>query len=234
MRFLLYLYARKEALVSSQIEGAQSSFADLLFENEADSLNRKKMRGRLDAGLAVLSEFPLVHSNVSIQQVTAVAVAIVQRDAEQARRRQRTVGSDNGERNRMPIVGPSAGEGHSVPNFVEGCGRDVRRLKIDAGAGIAIGGASSGLVGIVIIEAELRLAAVLAVLVAIAATFVRGSGALAFGRDAGGCRLLPREVRDGGTGMIVRKGNVDEMVRVNADLEEVGEAAVRGARQAPG
>jgi len=36
VRFLLYLYARKEALVSSQIEGTQSSFTDLLlFENEA-------------------------------------------------------------------------------------------------------------------------------------------------------------------------------------------------------
>src|ERR1700683_2587570 len=34
IRFLLYLYTRKEALVSSQIEGTQSSFADLLlFEN---------------------------------------------------------------------------------------------------------------------------------------------------------------------------------------------------------
>src|SRR5438552_14427789 len=29
-RFLLYLYVRKEALVSSQIEGTQSSFTDLL------------------------------------------------------------------------------------------------------------------------------------------------------------------------------------------------------------
>lgn len=36
VRFLLYLYVRKEALVSSQIEGTQSSFADvLLFENKA-------------------------------------------------------------------------------------------------------------------------------------------------------------------------------------------------------
>jgi len=36
IRFLLYLYVRKEALVSSQIEGTLSSFADLLlFENEA-------------------------------------------------------------------------------------------------------------------------------------------------------------------------------------------------------
>ena len=35
VRFLLYLYVRKEALVSSQIEGTQSSFTDLLlFENE--------------------------------------------------------------------------------------------------------------------------------------------------------------------------------------------------------
>lgn len=36
VRFLMYLYIRKEALVSSQIEGTQSSFVDLLlFENKA-------------------------------------------------------------------------------------------------------------------------------------------------------------------------------------------------------
>lgn len=36
VRFLLYLFVRKEALVSSQIEGTQSSFTDLLlFENDA-------------------------------------------------------------------------------------------------------------------------------------------------------------------------------------------------------
>ena len=36
VRFLLYLYVRKEALVSSQIEGTQSSFVDvLLFESKA-------------------------------------------------------------------------------------------------------------------------------------------------------------------------------------------------------
>ena len=36
-RFFLYLYVRKEALLSSQIEGTKSSFSDLLlFENEAE------------------------------------------------------------------------------------------------------------------------------------------------------------------------------------------------------
>jgi Fic family protein len=36
-KFLLYLYNRKEALLSSQIEGTQSSFSDLLlFENDAE------------------------------------------------------------------------------------------------------------------------------------------------------------------------------------------------------
>lgn len=39
IRFLLYLYVRKEALVSSQIEGTQSSFVDvLLFENKVPTL----------------------------------------------------------------------------------------------------------------------------------------------------------------------------------------------------
>ena len=36
-KFFLYLYIQKEALLSSQIEGTQSSFSDLLlFENDAE------------------------------------------------------------------------------------------------------------------------------------------------------------------------------------------------------
>jgi hypothetical protein len=34
--------------------------------------------------------------------------------------------------------------------------------------------------------------------------------------------------------MIIRKGNVDEMVRVNPNLENVGEAPIGRARQASG
>ena len=37
-KFFLYLYIRKEALLSSQIEGTQSSFSDLLlFESDAET-----------------------------------------------------------------------------------------------------------------------------------------------------------------------------------------------------
>ena len=36
VRFLLYLYVRKEALVSSQIEGTQSSLSDLLLYENAE------------------------------------------------------------------------------------------------------------------------------------------------------------------------------------------------------
>jgi cell filamentation protein, protein adenylyltransferase len=43
VRFLLYLYVRKEALVSSQIEGTQSSFVDvLLFENKVPTAAPKE------------------------------------------------------------------------------------------------------------------------------------------------------------------------------------------------
>ncbi len=47
------------------------------------------------------------------------------------------------------------------------------------------------------------------------------SGARTFplGGDARGCRLLPREVRDRRTRMVIRVGNVGEMIgRVNRDL----------------
>lgn len=43
VRFLLYLYVRKEALVSSQIEGTQSSFVDvLLFDNKVPTTVSKE------------------------------------------------------------------------------------------------------------------------------------------------------------------------------------------------
>src|ERR1700688_1308419 len=95
----------------------------------------KRLRDRIWAGPAVLFVFYLVNGNAAIQQAAAVAVAIVQRDAEQAGRRQRAIGSDDGERYRIPVVGPSASEGHGVRHRVKGRGRDLRRLEVDAGAG---------------------------------------------------------------------------------------------------
>jgi hypothetical protein len=59
----------------------------------------------------------------------------------------------------------------------------------------------------VVIEVELSVATILAVYVAFAASFVASAGALAFSRDARDRRLLPREVRDRRTGMIIRIGN---------------------------
>src|SRR5258708_33546150 len=109
----------------------------------------------------------------------------------------------------MPIVGASAGEGHSVRNLVESRGRDLRRLKIDAGAGIAERRASSWLGGVVIIEAERGLATMLAVYVAATPSLVGGSCTLAFRGDAGSCRFFPCEVRDGRTGMIIREGDAE-------------------------
>lgn len=42
VRFLLYLYVRKEALVSSQIEGTQSSFVDVLpFESKVATVSSR-------------------------------------------------------------------------------------------------------------------------------------------------------------------------------------------------
>ena len=84
-------------------------------------------------------------------------------------------------------------------------------------------------IGIVMIEGELgarracRRGALPACLVTAARTF-------ALGGDARGRFLLPREVRDRRTRMVIRIGNVDAMVRVNPNLEEVGKAPVGGAR----
>ena len=72
----------------------------------------------------------------------------------------------------------------------------------------------------------------LAVYVTLTASFVGGACALAFGGDARGRRLLPREVCYRRTGMIIRIGNVDEMGGVHRDLEKVGEAPVAAAQQA--
>ena len=52
----------------------------------------------------------------------------------------------------------------------------------------------------------------------------------AVGGDAWGRFLLPREVRDRSTRMIIRVGNVDEVRRrVDSDLEKVRKAAVGAA-----
>jgi Fic family protein len=67
VRFLLYLYVRKEALVSSQIEGTQSSFTDLLlFENEGapkvpveDVEEVSNYVAAMQHGLRRLAGFPL-------------------------------------------------------------------------------------------------------------------------------------------------------------------------------
>jgi len=124
-------------------------------------------------------DFPLVDSNASIQQVAAVAVAIGERDAKQSWRGQRAVGSYDRECYRAPIVGPSPGEGHGVRNLVKGRGRDLGRLKVYARAGIAEGRAASCLVGIVVIEAELGLPAMLAVYVNISSFFIASPRAVA-------------------------------------------------------
>ena len=119
-------------------------------------------------------------------------------------------------------------------NLVKGRGRDLRGLKYNSGTRIAVGCAASWLVGIVVVEAELGLAAMLSIFVAVTASFVGGPCTFAFGGDAGGCLLLPREVRDRRTRMIIRISNVDEMARVHRDLEKVGQAAVGAAQQAAG
>jgi hypothetical protein len=52
----------------------------------------------------------------------------------------------------------------------------------------------------------------------------------ALGGDARRRFLLPREVRDRSTRVVIRVGNVDEVRRrVDSDLEKVGKAAVGAA-----
>src|SRR5712692_1840745 len=89
------------------------------------------------------------------------------------------------------------------------------------------------LIAIVVMEAEVGSASVLAGFVALTVCFVNCTWAR--GDDAAGCLLLPREVRYRRTRMVIRVGNVDEMVRrVNRDLEKVCKAAVGAAKQAAG
>jgi len=74
-------------------------------------------------------------------------------------------------------------------------------------------------------------AAVFAGLAPFPACLVTAACTFALGGDAWGRFLLPREVRDRSTRMIIRVGNVDEVVRrVNCDLEKVGKAPVGAAK----
>src|SRR5205807_9982423 len=111
---------------------------------------------------------------------------------------------------------------------------DLGGLEVNTGAGIAEGGASSWLGGIVVIEAELGGAAVLGGYVALTSGCVGGACTLTAGGDARYGRLPPGEVADRSTGMVIRESNVDAMARVHRDLEEVGEAAVGAAGQSAG
>src|SRR6266404_7539311 len=86
-------------------------------------LSQKKCETGSKPASQCCRDFPLVDRNASIQQVAAVAVAIVERDAKQSWRGQRAVGSYDREGYRAPIVGPSASKGHGVRNLVKGCGR---------------------------------------------------------------------------------------------------------------
>src|ERR1700730_6329911 len=176
----------------------------------------------------------LVDGYAPVQQIAAVVVSVAEGNAEKPWSRKRAVRSDHGERYWRAIVSPRSGQGRGVRDVVKGGRSDLGGLKIDARAGIAERDASSWLVGIVRIEAELGLAAMLAVEVAATGSFVGGAGALASDGDAGSGPPLPREIRNRRTRMVSRIGNVDEMVRVHSNLEEIGEAAVGTAQQAAG
>src|SRR5437867_2815857 len=69
---------------------------------------------------------------------------------------------------------------------------------------------------------------------ALTAGFVGGACTFAAGGDTGSCCPLPGKVGDRRTGMIVRVGNVNEMVRANPNLEKVSETPVRATKQAAG
>src|SRR5581483_3650323 len=171
-----------------------------------------------------------VDRNTPGHQLPAVAVPIAQRDAKQSWRSQRAVSTYDGERYRLPVVGAATRESHGMCNVVERRGGELRGLEVNARARIAERRAVRPLTGIVIVEVEMGVAAVLAVFVAIAAGFVTGTRTFALGSNGRG--LLSREVRDRRAGMIVRIGNVDTVARIHTDLEKVGQAAVGAAQQA--
>src|ERR1700716_3904145 len=82
-------------------------------------------------------------------------------------------------------------------------------------------------IAIVVMHAEVGVTPLLAAYVALPIVFVTRTTP----GDTAGCFLLPREIRDSRTRMVIGEGNVDEMVcRVNRDLEKVSQAAVGASR----
>src|SRR5437870_927993 len=69
---------------------------------------------------------------------------------------------------------------------------------------------------------------------ALTAGFVGGACTFAAGGDTGSCCSLPGKVGDRRARMVIRIGNVNEMVRVNPNLEKVSETPVRATKQAAG
>ena len=115
--------------------------------------------------------------------------------------------------------------------FVKGRSNDLRGLERNVRGGIGEGSGRRKLTGIIVIEGEMGAATMLAMLITLAARLVARACALGFGDDARSRCPLPREVSDRRACMIVRKGNVDQMVGwVNGDLEKIGQAAVRATQ----
>lgn len=135
----LYAYVRKEAVLSSQIEGTQSSLSDLmLFELEEspgvpidDAVEVSNYVAALDHGLARLREgFPL--SNRLIREIHAVLLS-----------RGRGSGKDPGEfrRSQNWIGGSRPGNAKFVPpppQFVAGCMSDLERFLHDEKAAVPL------------------------------------------------------------------------------------------------
>src|SRR5207244_5845163 len=142
---------------------------------------------------------------------------------------QLAIGSEHGVGYRPAIVGARAGQSDGVSDGVERGRRHLGGLEVHSGPRIVERGAAGRLGGIVVIEAERCLAALLAAYMARAASFMRGAGALAACVDAGGCSLLTSEVTDRSAGVIIGVRDVDAMRRVQHDLEEIRQSARRAA-----
>src|SRR6266446_1429843 len=160
-------------------------------------------------------ECRLVERDASVHESAGVGVAVAQGDGEQAGRQQGAIDCDDSECHRRAVVGSRAHDGHALRYVVIRNGVDLRGLEVGSGIRIAVRLAFRTRATVVVMEVEGGFATLVAINVTIPVSSVAAR------LDAPGGFLLAREIRDRRARMVIRKGNVYEMVGVHGDLEEV-------------
>ncbi len=135
--------------------------------------------GHASASQPVRPEFELLERNAPVQEITAVAVAVAQRDAEQPWRHQGAIHGGDRERHRQAIIGAQPGDSNGMRHSVIGHRSDLRRMEIGSRTRITEVFAFRLEIAIVLMEVEMGAASLVAGHIAVSVCGVTASAASA-------------------------------------------------------